>query len=650
MKPAKEGLVSIVILNWNGKKDLGKCIKSIWANTSYKDFEVIVSDNGSTDGSVEILESLKKKGRVHKIVLNGKNLGFGGGNNQGIEVAEGEFLILLNNDTEPLKGWLEALVRVARQNPEAGIIGPWFPNADKKDTVFGPGFVDDKGVSRNSFVKEQCFAEMVSGGAFFMRRDVIDSIGLLDEKYFPIYFEDSDYCARARKAGFRVLFTPESKIIHYESSATGRQPGKWMFLALNRNRLRYMLLHFPKRRLAKAGFWELLRFGKNLPSRRGLWLLESCLLNVRDMPEILGKRKQYNSKGFGRVTSKPGFDYGLPKNQENFFLNQEWLGPWLDGVSAMGELPWIVEAKQGGKVIGKAFLSLKGGKAQFLGQDFSYHLDFVAEKGKEKEASEQLVQQLFDIEEKWDLIHFRHLVDKPIFGDVLKRKCEEKKFVLTERQGDACSVVGLPATMEEYYAGLKKKLRKNLRNDLSRLERQFKVETRIIDGFENDKEFEKNWDGFLRLHLENMERKGEKTVLSNPAFRGIYRKASRNAAKKGKTVFLELFLDGRLAGSLLGIKQGDRFSVLNIGFSKDYDARQSLGNVLFLKAINYCCKEGLKKFDLLGGNPEYKAKFGGELKSGLELKVFKSGKDAKMSSVRSGVKAGAKRVLGRGRI
>jgi len=180
MKPAKEGLVSIVILNWNGKQDLDKCIKSIWANTTYRDFEIVVSDNGSTDGSIELLEALKKKGRVHKVLLNGKNLGFGGGNNVGIEAAKGEFLILLNNDTEPLKGWLKALVRAAEQNPEAGIIGPWFPNADQKDTIFGPGFVDDRGISRNSFIKEQCFAEMVSGGAFFVRREVIDRIGVLD--------------------------------------------------------------------------------------------------------------------------------------------------------------------------------------------------------------------------------------------------------------------------------------------------------------------------------------------------------------------------------------------------------------------------------------------------------------------------------------
>jgi len=237
------------------------------------------------------------------------------------------------------------------------------------------------------------------------------------------------------------------------------------------------------------------------------------------------------------------------------------------------------------------------------------------------------------------------LVDKPVFLEALRKKCGEKEFVLREGQGDACSVVELPETMEDYYAGLKKKLRKNLRNDLSRLEREFKVETGIIDGFEDGKDFQRKWDDFLGLHFENMERKGEKTVLSNPAFQKICFEACKSAAKNGKAVFLELFLDGKLAGSLLGIKQGSRFSVLNIGFSKQYDARQSLGNVLFMKAIEYCCKKGASKFDLLGGSPGYKSKFGCSLESGLEAMVFKSGKDEKMDSLKKGVKGSAKTVL-----
>jgi len=662
MPAVKKGLVSIVILNWNGKKLLQDCVESILKNTDYKNFEIIVSDNGSTDGSIEILQQLRKQGKVQKLVLNGKNLGFGGGNNAGILAAEGEYVFLLNNDTLVTKGWLAELVKAAEQNPAVGIIGPLFQNFDQQNISLGPGYVDDSGRSKDIVSEKELEGEMVSGGAFFVKRKVIEKIGLLDEKFFPIYFEDADYCARARKAGFGILFTPKSRIVHLESASTKKQPGKWMFLALNRNRVRYMLLHFSTKRIAKAFFWELARLGKNIASRRFLWLLESYWLNLRDLPDIAAKRKIYGSlakeKGkknilrekslekefiaFGGSAAVQQIDgeWGKLAEKNGFFLTPEWMLPWIKAAEKGKTVsPWIAVAKEKGKISAIAPFALKGKELQFLGQDYSYNLGILAE---DEDDAAGIADFVFANAEKWDRIFFRHLVDGQPLVREMQERCREQGFSFEAQQGDACSVVLLPDSMEKYFAGLKKKLRKNLRNDLSRLEREFKIETKVFSGSNG---FEQNWKEFLGLHFENMERKGEKTVLAEEWFREICYKACRSAAAKGGLCFLQLLLDGKLAGSLLAVEHNGVFSVLNIGFGKEFAEGQSLGNVLFLKAIEYCCKKGIKELDLLGGSPEYKAKFGAVQRNGIELRVFKTGSSRIADSLKRNTKKIARAFL-----
>ncbi len=653
MMPGSKGLVSIVILNWNGKKDLQRCIPALWKNTLYKKFEVIVVDNGSTDGSIELMQEMKSKGKVHTIVLNNKNLGFAGGNNKGIGQAKGEYVFLLNNDTAVTRGWLEPLVKIARERRNVGIIGPWFPNAENQDTIFGPGFIDNAGRSRNTFKRGDCEGEIVSGGAFFVKREVIERIGLLDEKFFPIYFEESDYCARARKAGFRVWFTAKSKIIHFESAATAKQPSKWMFIALNKNRGRFMLIHFPKKRLLKAFFWETLRIVKSAFSRPFIWLLQSYWQNIKNLPEILAKRRLYNSEEFGkkregkastaqRIAEEEWNEIAL--GNDNFFLSLGWVTPWLARAEEQGAQPFIVEAREQGKLVGIAPLVLKGRSLEFLGQQYSCHLDFLAEKGKEKAAAEKIIGQVFENAGKWNRVSFQHLVARPAFLSPLEKKCRQYGFVLQQEQGDSASVVELPASLTQYFAGLKKKKRKNLRNDLSRLSREFKVQTEVIA---DATELPSAWRNFLQLHFENMQRKQSRSILEQQWFQKIYYAACESAAREGKLRFVNLKLNGRLAGSLLAIMHRQWFGVLNIGTSKDYDARQSLGTVLFLKAIEYCCDNGIRFFDLLLGGPEYKARFGAVQRSGLVVRVFKSGQAAAADELKRFAKKSAKRAVGR---
>jgi GT2 family glycosyltransferase len=289
-------LVSIIILNWNGMSFTRLCIQSIRRNTDYKPFEIIVVDNGSKEEEIKQLQGMHKQGLVDKLILNKENKGFAGGNNQGLRAANGDFFLLLNNDTIVKKGWLNELVKAAESDESIGIVQPDLPEAEGKQQPYSGGYIDDSGTAR--FILKQQHPgmhdiEQAGGAAFFIKKSLFEKIGFLDEGFSPIYFEESDYCARARKAGMRCVFAPESVIVHFGSKITAKQPSKWMYLTMNKNRARFMLLHFSKKRLAKAFFWEMLRFIKSIATLRVHWLLQAYWINLRNLGEILEKRKRY---------------------------------------------------------------------------------------------------------------------------------------------------------------------------------------------------------------------------------------------------------------------------------------------------------------------------------------------------------------------
>ncbi len=289
-------IVSIIMLNWNGKEYTKQCIESVAENTAREKYELIIVDNGSTDGSIEMLEEMKRKKLVDVVILNSENKGFAGANNQGLKIANCKYLFLLNNDTLLEKNWLEKMIQVAESSEKIGIVGPGLPSGKNGNENFGGGYIDDRGIARHSYKNEEGPAEQVGGAAFFIKISVFEKIGFLDECFNPIYFEESDYCARARKAGFEVWHTPNVRIIHFGSAIVKKQAGKWSYVTLNKNRVRYMLLHFSKTRLLKGFFWELLRIIKNIFTLKVHWLFAAYWINLKNFSEIMEKRKRY-SKG-----------------------------------------------------------------------------------------------------------------------------------------------------------------------------------------------------------------------------------------------------------------------------------------------------------------------------------------------------------------
>jgi len=223
-------MFSIVIINWNGEKNLGdlldKCLESV-IKTSYKNFEVIFVDNASTDGSYEHVQSKFN----FRFFRNPENLGFVGGNNVGAKLCKGDILVFLNNDTIVDADWLNEPAELF-QNPDIGIV------QSNLRLLKDPRIPDSIGhsismlatpVENYFFMNEPSTPVPIFGGkgaAIFVRRELFERLGGFDEDYF-FYFEESDLCWRARLLGFEVYFSPRSIVLH-KGGGTFRN-GKLLF-------------------------------------------------------------------------------------------------------------------------------------------------------------------------------------------------------------------------------------------------------------------------------------------------------------------------------------------------------------------------------------------------------------------------------------
>ncbi len=230
--------ISIIILSWNTKSLLRQCLESIVSQTPTT--EIIVVDNGSTDGSVEEIKKLKLKTQndnsKFKIILNKENLGYGEANNQGMRIATGDYFLLLNSDTiikdnAPLK-----MAQFLEDHPKVGVVGCQLLNPDGSSqpsagpfpnlgVVFVMLFLEHwfGHLVRNSF-KTTREVDWVMGAALMVRREVFEKVGPMDEGIF-MYMDEVEWCYRIKKAGFKVMFYPGAQIVHYfgGSSKTGRR-------------------------------------------------------------------------------------------------------------------------------------------------------------------------------------------------------------------------------------------------------------------------------------------------------------------------------------------------------------------------------------------------------------------------------------------
>ena len=242
---SKTGLVSIIILNYNGEKYLEDCLESIFRETKH-DFEVIVVDNNSPDKSGD---KFSKKYQNCKFILNEKNEEVSEGLNVGIKNSNGEYIVLLNNDLIVAPKWLDYLFEAYEKNG-SGLYQPKFLKMNDRSiidsagnliNVFGFGFSREKGkkdVLKYNSIEEIGFA---AGTCMFTVKEIFDKVGYFDKKLFA-YNEDLDLGWRARLLGYKSFYVPES-IVYHHGSAQWKWSGEKFYL-LERNRWIVLLSNY----------------------------------------------------------------------------------------------------------------------------------------------------------------------------------------------------------------------------------------------------------------------------------------------------------------------------------------------------------------------------------------------------------------------
>jgi GT2 family glycosyltransferase len=257
--------LSVVIVNWNTKDMLRKCLQSLFQGNTIN-IEIWVIDNASDDGSVEMVRA--EFPRV-KLIVNQKNVGFARANNQALAQSTGRYCLLLNPDTVVPACALDNLVQFIEDTPDAGVVGcaQIYPDGRRQATchraitlwrevfiAFGLARVFrnviDYGMHPAKLSTPRR-VDWVEGGALLVRRSVLATIGLMDEAFF-MYVEDADLCFRVRQANLVVYYVPDIQIIHYRGQATGFEQRERrqqrvnvdLLIALHRSKAYFLRKHY----------------------------------------------------------------------------------------------------------------------------------------------------------------------------------------------------------------------------------------------------------------------------------------------------------------------------------------------------------------------------------------------------------------------
>lgn len=290
--PAGGPNVVVVILNWNGAADTAECLRSLQAQT-YRSWAAVVVDNGSSDDSVAVLRAGFPS---VEIVASPRNLGFAGGCNVGIRRAlagSAEWVLLLNNDTVLDPRCLEELLDSSPALP--GVLAPAIYYHDAPERLWSGGARQGWGLpfelKAEDLRRESVAADYVTGCAMLVHRRVFEEIGLLDERFF-MYYEDLDFCLRARRAGFGIVVKPRARLWHKVGSSLRHDAPRERYLRMS-SALRFYRVELRGWRRLLLPLWVARRLGDAI--RQGGWpSAMATLAGVRD-----GLRPADGSEGAG---------------------------------------------------------------------------------------------------------------------------------------------------------------------------------------------------------------------------------------------------------------------------------------------------------------------------------------------------------------
>ena len=250
--------ISIIIVNWNVKELLYRCLQSIFIFARDIDYEIIVVDNFSTDGSVQMLNDLSFAHQNLRVIFNQENSGFARANNQGLKIAQGKYILFMNPDMEMVENTPRILFHFLEARPGIAACtaqlqysdGHRQPNIKRDPTfwsqlwllyklhhIWQPPFFKKYLAKNFEYAREQ-EAEQVMGAFIFIHREIMKKIGGWSEDYF-IWWEDIDLCKRLRDLGEKIIYTPATRVIHYEGRSFVQQLSFMKQKRFNRGLLTY---------------------------------------------------------------------------------------------------------------------------------------------------------------------------------------------------------------------------------------------------------------------------------------------------------------------------------------------------------------------------------------------------------------------------
>ena len=251
--------LSIIIVSFNTRSDLERCLESLTASPPAIAHEIIVVDNASHDGSTDVV---RRRWRAIRLLELPRNVGFAAANNAGIQVTSGELVLLLNSDTIVRPGAIDGLIARLRAHPDAAVAGPrLLDGMGRVELSVGPMIapmaelrqkallhLHQRGVAPATRIVERItgrehFVDWVSGAAQLVYRRDAEAVGLLDERYF-LYTEDVDFCAAIRARGRRILYTPAATITHLRGRSRATVPTR-MNDAYRRSQIAFYEKHHP---------------------------------------------------------------------------------------------------------------------------------------------------------------------------------------------------------------------------------------------------------------------------------------------------------------------------------------------------------------------------------------------------------------------
>ena len=291
--------LSIVILNWNVRDLLDRCLASV--RSSRYAIEIVVVDNASTDDSVSMVRSKYPHATV---IANEVNRGFTGGNNQGLAAATGRYVLVLNPDTEIVGDALDRLVDYLEANSDVGAVGPLLLNPDRsiqssrrRFPTLATAFFEStwlqgaapRGLLRRYYMEDVPAdvthdVDWLNGACTLFRREMLDRVGVYDEANFFMYSEELDLCRRIKGAGWRIAYVPEAQVVHYEGKSS-EQAVAARHIRFNTSKVRY----FRK--------WH----GRAVADMLRMWLLSLYVwqIGLEAMKWALGQKRELRRQRIG---------------------------------------------------------------------------------------------------------------------------------------------------------------------------------------------------------------------------------------------------------------------------------------------------------------------------------------------------------------